>query len=153
MEGAVRLKIEQLAVLVERIERPLESELPMVRAAVPAIFAAGDRFPDVRIATEARTLAICAAAGEVQDIGADDRLMIPVAKPDELQSAGAERKFIIATDVALITSERLLEDPLLGFAGRKNASVVKSDRIPIWGVGECEIADRARLARRFPNFP
>ncbi len=141
MEDAVRFQIEQTAVLVQRIERSLERELPMVRAAVPAVFAAGDSFPDVRIATEARALAIRTAACEVQDIGADDRLMIPMAKPDELEAAGAQSKFIIAADVALIAGERLLVDSCLGFAGREDPSVVQSHRVPVRSVTECQIAD------------
>ena len=41
----------------------------------------------------------------MQDLGGDERLVLPMAKADELEPARAEREIIVAVDVALVAVE------------------------------------------------
>ena len=71
------------------------------------IFAAPDRFPEVRVAAEASADRIGAAGIEFQHLRGDERLMLPVADADQLQAAGTERELIIRVDVGIIAVELL----------------------------------------------
>ena len=104
LELAVVREAKQPPYLIERVERPLDRQLPVILAALPAIFCAADHFLDPRITIEPRSGAGIAVI-ELQDLRGDERLVLEMIESDRLQLARTERELIVAVPIEEITVE------------------------------------------------
>src|SRR3954471_24766769 len=106
------------------------------------IFAAQDRLAELSVATETRAVRIGAAAVEGQHLRGDNRLMLPMAHPDELEPARPSGELIVTVDVGIINFEILDIDPAASLTDDKKPIVSPIHRVPIGRIAKRQIADR-----------
>src|SRR5579872_6506882 len=104
-EFAVRIEVEEAALLVEVVERTLERDLPVVRTRFPVILGPADDFAEIRVAAETRADRVGPCVDEARDVGVEERLMIPMAQTDQLEPPRTETKLIVAVDVERVRVE------------------------------------------------
>ena len=107
LELAGRVEHEQRAALVERVVRALERDLPVVLAALPAVFGADHGLADAAVAQEADAL-VGRAAGELGDLHRVDRLMVEMPQADQLERAGPDLERIVGVEVDIVAVELLV---------------------------------------------
>ena len=115
--------------------------MPVVLAALEAIFGPADGFADARVAGETDTLGIGAAV-ECGGLGGDGGLMLEVAQADQLQPARPEREFIVAVEVdhvAILDLRRLARTVV---AVGPHAALKRVARVPIGAVTKRQVGDR-----------
>src|SRR5687767_11744418 len=141
-EVAGGIALEQAVLDVEAVERALDRDLPVGRAAAPAILGAGDRLGLVAVLGEALADRR-AGVGEGLDEGLAERRMGEAVQADQLEATAAQAEIIVAAELVIPAPHPLLD--VADTVGLARARALRDllDVLVEDAAGGVEVEDRA----------